>query len=181
MNILISNTKTLQREIANFERIADNGAEILSSEVGVNNLLAEVYQAITSSESTLTDCDFMTLIGLLGDFAPTFVSALQSLVNDYSAIVNATFYNSYIHPMLKLMTANAVQLVNTVYSSLPGCKYAGGAVDALDGIVGAVATAQQIYGLSASTSFIEPVLCPTSTTGASTPTSPPTCKKPVAA
>ncbi|CAN6643303.1 hypothetical protein TRVA0_019S02432 [Trichomonascus vanleenenianus] len=94
---------------------------------------------------------------------------------------------SMIDQAVETMACYSLQLISAVYSSLPGCEYAGRAVDTVSGITAAVVSVRQVYYIMLSYSDappIEPVPCSTSTAvgststaGSSTPTSPPTCKK----
>ncbi|CAN6674837.1 hypothetical protein TRVA0_068S00100 [Trichomonascus vanleenenianus] len=180
INTFVTANSALQQAITAFEsqNTFANVVTLSNDLPTVAADLAAIAQALTSPESELTDCDLTTLIGLLSDAAPTFVTVLQSLSNDYH-----TFVSFNILPLMangvQAVADNSVQLISTLYSSLPGCEYAAQAVDAMNGITAVVASVQQSYGLSSSASPTAPALCSISTTGGSTPTSPPTCKKQV--
>ncbi|CAN6643272.1 hypothetical protein TRVA0_019S02388 [Trichomonascus vanleenenianus] len=181
MNNFITAIGILQQGIAYFETGSTghayiNAVYVYVKETVVASDVTKVSQALSSPESELTDCDFTTFISMLGDAAPAFVSALQNLADQYSHFVD-TSTEGTITPGLQEMTDNFLQLITTVYGSLPGCEYTGQAVDTVNDITAAVVFVQKVYGLSASTSPTEPASCLTSTTGGSAPTLPPTCKK----
>ncbi|CAN6674843.1 hypothetical protein TRVA0_068S00232 [Trichomonascus vanleenenianus] len=181
MNTLTDDNNALQQAIAAFEEGPDNNSVgynnamvVYNQQIAVANDLAAVSQALSSYESELTDCDFTTFINLLSDTAPTLTSNIQSITADYNNYLNAGSFG-YTWTGLQSMTVNSVQLISTVYSSLPGCEYTDQTSDAINGINGAVASAQSAYEISGSIPPANP--CATTTTAGSTPTSPPTCSK----
>ncbi|CAN6673133.1 hypothetical protein TRVA0_048S00210 [Trichomonascus vanleenenianus] len=181
MNTLLTEIGVLQIRVNNFEiaRNYNNGAAIYYQQQAVANELASAVQAI--NVGGLNDCDFTTLIGLIGgDVTTTLVPILQSFVSDYTALSDVGA-GSLTRLGTQMLTDNFQDLISAVYSSVPGCGYASQAIEAASSITAALASTQSFYGMSG-TPPVEPAACPTSSptsSPTSTPTSPPTCKKQV--
>ncbi|CAN6643257.1 hypothetical protein TRVA0_019S02366 [Trichomonascus vanleenenianus] len=115
-------------------------------------------------------CDATTVIELLDQAAPTIKDIAGNYTSKSGDFASADLTDA-AQGYVSTFASGARNVITAAYSWLP-CEFVGTTFQTIDGIITAVAAAEQAYGLSPSVAPTKPQTC-----GGPTPTSPPTCSR----